>query len=58
MNLGNDERIKKVPDTGRRSRAMDDRRATESRKLSDDDRVQMFRDCLIFRKSPAIMCAG
>jgi hypothetical protein len=44
MNLGNDERIKKVPDTGRRSRAMDDRRATESRELSDDDRVQMFRD--------------
>jgi hypothetical protein len=44
MNLGNDERIKKVPDMGRRSRAMDDRSATESRELSDDDRVAMFRD--------------
>jgi len=44
MNLGNDERLKKMADTGRRSRAMDDRSATESRVLSDDDRVQMFRD--------------
>lgn len=44
MNLGNDERLKKTTDTGRRSRAMDDRRVTESRELSDDDRVQMFRD--------------
>jgi hypothetical protein len=44
MNLGNDERLKKTADTGRRSRAMDDRRVTESRELSDDDRVQMFRD--------------
>jgi hypothetical protein len=44
MNLGNDERLKKTVDTGRRSRAMDDRRVTESRELSDDDRVQMFRD--------------
>jgi len=44
MNLGNDERLKKVSDTGRRSRAMDDRSVTESRVLSDDDRVQMFRD--------------
>jgi len=44
MNLGNDERLKKTTDTTRRSRAMDDRRVTESRELSDDDRVQMFRD--------------
>jgi hypothetical protein len=44
MNLGNDERLKKTADTTRRSRAMDDRRVTESRELSDDDRVQMFRD--------------
>jgi len=44
MNLGNDDRLKKTTDTGRRSRAMDDRRVTESRELSDDDRVQMFRD--------------
>ena len=44
MNLGNDERLKKVSDTGRRSRAMEDRNVTESRQLSDDDRVQMFRD--------------
>jgi hypothetical protein len=44
MNLGNDERLKKTADTARRSRAMDDRRVTESRELSDDDRVQMFRD--------------
>jgi len=44
MNLGNDERLKKTVDTGRRSRAMEDRAVTESRELSDDDRVQMFRD--------------
>jgi hypothetical protein len=44
MNLGNDERLKKVSDPARRSRAMDDRAVTESRELSDDDRVQMFRD--------------
>ena len=44
MNLGNDDRLKKTVDTGRRSRAMEDRSVTESRELSDDDRVQMFRD--------------
>lgn len=44
MNLGNDDRIKKVSDPARRSRAMEDRAVTESRELSDDDRVQMFRD--------------
>ena len=44
MNLGNDERLKKQSDPARRSRAMDDRSVTESRELSDDDRVQMFRD--------------
>jgi hypothetical protein len=44
MNLGNDERLKKTQDPARRSRAMDDRAVTESRELSDDDRIQMFRD--------------
>ena len=44
MNLGNDERLKKVQDPARRSRAMDDRAVTENRELSDDDRIQMFRD--------------
>ena len=44
MNLGNDERLKKIADPARRSRAMDDRAVTENRELSDDDRIQMFRD--------------
>ena len=44
MNLGNDERLKKMVDPARRSRAMDDRAVTENRELSDDDRIQMFRD--------------
>jgi len=44
MNLGNDERLKKTADTARRSRAMEDRRVTENRELSDDDRIEMFRN--------------
>jgi hypothetical protein len=44
MNLGNDERLKKVSDPARRSRAMDDRAVTENRELSDDDRIDMFRN--------------
>jgi len=44
MSISGDERIKKLPDPGRRSRAMEDRVVTENRELSDDDRVQMFRD--------------
>ena len=44
MNLGNDERLKKTADPARRSRAMDDRAVTENREISDDDRLQMFRD--------------
>jgi hypothetical protein len=44
MNMTSDERLKKVSDPARRSRAMDDRATTENRELSDDDRVQMFRD--------------
>lgn len=38
-----DERLKREPGLGRRSRQMDDRAATERRDLSDDDRVEMFR---------------
>jgi hypothetical protein len=44
MNLGNDERLKKMADPARRSRAMDDRAVTENRELSDDDRIDMFRN--------------
>jgi hypothetical protein len=44
MTSNNDERLKKYADPARRSRAMEDRAVTESRELSDDDRVQMFRD--------------
>ena len=44
MRLDSDERLKKSPDTARRSRAMDDRAVTENRELSDDDRVEMFRN--------------
>jgi hypothetical protein len=38
-----DERIKKPADSGRASRAMEDRAVTEDRVLSDDERVEMFR---------------
>ena len=38
-----DERLKKEPGAGRRSRAMSDRAVTERRDLSDDDRLEMFR---------------
>ena len=44
MNLGNDERLKKIADPARRSRAMDDRAVTENREISDDDRIEMFRN--------------
>jgi len=44
MRLDSDERLKKTSDPARRSRAMDDRSVTESRELSDDDRVEMFRN--------------
>jgi hypothetical protein len=38
-----DERLKKSAGDNRASRAMEDRAATESRALSDDERVEMFR---------------
>jgi hypothetical protein len=38
-----DDRIKKPADSGRASRAMEDRAVTEDRVLSDDERVEMFR---------------
>jgi hypothetical protein len=44
MRLDDDGRLKKTTDTARRSRAMDDRRVTENRELSDDDRIEMFRN--------------
>ena len=44
MRLDSDERLKKSPDTARRSRAMDDRAVTENREISDDDRIEMFRN--------------
>ena len=42
-----DERLKKVRGEGRESRSAYDRAATESRELSDDDRVEMFRQQFI-----------
>jgi len=42
-----DERLKKVLGEGRDSRTAYDRAATESRELSDDDRVAMFRNQFI-----------
>ena len=42
-----DERLKKVLGEGRESRSAYDRVATESRELSDDDRVEMFRQQFI-----------
>jgi hypothetical protein len=38
-----DDRLKKEPDVARRSRGMDDRKVTEDREISDDDRLEMFR---------------
>ena len=38
-----DERLKKSAGEGRESRAMNDRAATENRVISDDERVEMFR---------------
>ena len=39
----NDERLKKSIDPARQSRRAEDRPATEDRQISDDDRVEMFR---------------
>lgn len=39
----NDERLKKSIDPARQTRKAEDRPATEDRAISDDDRVQMFR---------------
>jgi len=39
----NDERLKKSAGEGRRNRAVEDREATQNRELSDDERVEMFR---------------
>jgi hypothetical protein len=39
----NDERLKKSIDPARQSRQAEDRPATQDRKISDDDRVEMFR---------------
>ena len=38
-----DERLKKSAGEGRRNRAMEDRAVTQNRELSDDERVEMFR---------------
>lgn len=38
-----DERLKKIADPARQSRALQNREVTEERQLSDDDRVEMFR---------------
>lgn len=38
-----DERLKKSADTGRGSRGMSDRSVTQNREISDDERVEMFR---------------
>ena len=39
----NDERLKKSPDLTRQSRGAAERKVTEERAISDDDRVEMFR---------------
>jgi hypothetical protein len=41
-----DDRLKKELGVGRRSRAMDDRNVTERREVSEDDRLEMFRQQL------------
>lgn len=38
-----DERLKKSAGEGRESRAMEDRAVSENREISDDERVEMFR---------------
>ena len=38
-----DQRLKRIEDPARQSRASQNREATENRELSDDDRVEMFR---------------
>lgn len=38
-----DERLKKIADPARQPRALQNREVTEDRQLSDDDRVEMFR---------------
>lgn len=38
-----DERLKKTKGEGREDRAMEDRAVTENREVSDDDRLEMFR---------------
>jgi len=38
-----DDRLKKDPSAARRSRGMEDRKVTENREISDDDRLDMFR---------------
>lgn len=43
MNNKQDDRLKKDSDPARASRAMQDRPVTENRLISDDDRVEMFR---------------
>jgi len=39
----NDERLKKTKGEGREDRAMEDRAVTENREISDNDRLEMFR---------------
>jgi hypothetical protein len=41
-----DERLKKETGVGRRTREMDDRKVTERRDVSDDDRLRMFQQSL------------
>ena len=41
-----DDRLKKDPGVDRRSREVDDRRIVETRELTDDDRLEMFRQQL------------
>jgi len=47
-----DERLKKTSDPARESRAALDRVAKEARELSDDDRVEMFRQQFFQRALP------
>lgn len=39
-----DDRLKKYEDPARKSRAMEDRAVSENREISDDDRMEMFRN--------------
>ena len=47
-----DERLKKAAGDDRTSRAMEDRAVTESRELSDDDRVAMFQNSFFTERLP------